>query len=123
MIFPPPCDNALYFGACCLIKTDGDDIVDIDIPLWNNIYEKLFGGFEDLDNEESESDDELNEVPKHLKTKDGYLKDGFVVDTDSDKKDSDNCSDEEAVDDNDLSDESDNSELGEECYEYSSDEN
>lgn len=124
--FPPPCDNALYFGDCCLIKTDGDDIVDLDVPLWNTIYEKLFGGFDDLDDNESESDDELEEVPKHLKTKDGYLKDDFVVDTESEKKDSDNDSGngscEEEVGESDSSDDSDNSELGEEFYEYSTDE-
>ena len=104
------------------IKTDGDDIVDLDVPLWNTIYEKLFGGFDDLDDNESESDDELEEVPKHLKTKDGYLKDDFVVDTESEKKDSDNGSCEEEVGESDSSDDSDNSELGEEFYEYSTDE-
>ena len=50
----------------------------------NKVYEKLFGGFEDLKSE-SESEDELDEVPDDMKTKDGYLKDGFVVDSHSDK--------------------------------------
>ena len=119
--FPPPCDNALYFGDCCLIKTEGDDIVDLDVPLWNKIYEKLFGGFEDLNDNETESDDELEDIPKHLKTKDGYLKDNFVVDTESEKKDSDDGSCEEGEEESDSSDDSDNSELEEEFYEYSTD--
>ena len=42
--------------------------------------EKSFGGFESLGEEDS-SEDELENVPEEMKTKDGYLKDGFVVDT------------------------------------------
>ena len=123
--FPPPCDNVLYFGGCCLLKTDGDKIVDLDTDTWNNIYEKLFGGFEDLKSE-SESEDELDEVPDDMKTKDGYLKDGFVVDTNSDKSNDKSCSsDDEYMEDSANSsddNESDDSELHEECYAYSSDE-
>lgn len=120
--FPPPCDTALYFGSCCLIKTDGEQIVDLVVETWNKIYEKLFGGFEDLKSE-SESDDELDEVPDDMKTKDGYLKDGFVVDTNSDKSNDKSCSsdDEEYCSDDDSDNDSDDSELQEECYEYSSD--
>jgi hypothetical protein len=117
--FPPPCDSVLFFGGCCLLKTDGDEIVDLEVDTWNKIYEKLFGGFEDLKSE-SESDDELDEVPDEMKTKDGYLKDGFVVDTNSEKSNDKSCS----SDENDAeysSDSSDDSELGEECYAYSSD--
>ena len=50
------------------------------------IYEKLFGGFEDLAATAEEDDkeiDELEKVPSEMKTKDGYLKDGFVVDDDN----------------------------------------
>lgn len=124
--FPPPCDTALYFGMCCLIKTDGDDIVDLDVDTWKKIYEKLFGGFEDLKSE-SESEDELDEVPDDMKTKDGYLKDGFVVDTNSEKSNDKSCSSSEE-EYNDSSDEgesesdSEDSELQEECYDYTSDE-
>lgn len=125
--FPPPCDSALYFGACCLIKVDGDSICDLEVDTWKKIYEKLFGGFEDLKSE-SESEDELDEVPPEMKTKDGYLKDGFVVDSNSDKSnekscssegDSDYASEEEAEDSS--GEDSDDSELHEECYTYTSD--
>ena len=51
---------------------------------WNMIYEELFGGFENLDDtaeaDEAE-EDELENIPQEYKTKTGYLKDGFVVDT------------------------------------------
>ena len=82
--FPPPIDTELYFGTCCLININKDDtIIDLTIDEWNKIYEKLFGGFEDLNSSEEESDDELLNVPDELKTN-GYLKDGFVVSSNSD---------------------------------------
>ena len=87
--FPPPIDKKLFFGSCAIIaftkNTDGSkNYVDLSIPLWNKIYEKLFGGFEDLvatAAEDEEEEDELANVPKEKKTKHGYLKDGFVVDS------------------------------------------
>lgn len=81
---PPPVDTALYFGTCCLIKTDeaGEIIHDLTTNEWEKMYEILFGGFEDLDKPEEPSEDELENVPEEFKTKNGYLKDGFVVDDD-----------------------------------------
>ena len=81
---PPPVDTALYFGTCCLIKTDEskETINDLTVKEWKTIYENLFGGFEDLDSSEEPSEDELENVPDELKTENGYLKDGFVVDDD-----------------------------------------
>ena len=87
--FPPPVDNALYFGTCGIININKEnDIVDLTINEWNKIYEKLFGGFEDLDSNEEESEDELENVPDELKSN-GYLKDGFVVSSTSSKSDDD----------------------------------
>ena len=90
--FPPPVDNVLFFGKCALLlQTEGaasDTYLNLTIELWEKIYEKLFGGFENLqlthiDDEDEE--DELDNIPSHRKTKTGgYLKDGFVVDTESD---------------------------------------
>ena len=53
------------------------------IDIWNIIYTKLYGGFEDLSKTALSDEleiDELANVPKHKLTKEGYLKDGFVVD-------------------------------------------
>jgi len=121
--FPPPCDSSLYFGTCALVKTSKDDdtIKDMVSDTWLKIYEKLFGGFEDLGNEDSEeSDDELDSVSSEYKTKNGYLKDGFVVDSTSDKSgdDADNGSDGESCE---CSSSDEGSELEEEEYDYSSD--
>ena len=89
--FPPPIDNKLFFGSCALVAKcfkDGSFVYEnLTIPLWDQIYEKLFGGFEDLATtakEDEEEEDELANIPKERKTSDGYLKDGFVVSSDSD---------------------------------------
>lgn len=126
--FPPPVDNELYFGNCLLIRVDNDggDVVNLTKDDWDKIYEKLFGGFEDIGSEES-SEDELESVPEEMKTKSGYLKDGFVVDSE-DIHSNDNDDDDDEVDDDDDSEEEaessedgDNSELDSEDYDYSSD--
>ena len=128
--FPPPCDTSLYFGTCSLIKVSHEDdkILDFDGDTWLKIYEKLFGGFEDLGCEDSdESEDELENVPSKYKTKNGYLKDGFVVDSSSDKNtdsDDDDESDRENSvnsEDNYISSDEEGSELEMENYDYSDD--
>jgi hypothetical protein len=82
--FPPPLDNTLFFGSCLLICFKKNELVPCDLTteLWDKIYEKLFGGFEDLASTQEEDDneiDELENIPKKFKTKSGYLKDDFVV--------------------------------------------
>ena len=100
---PPPLDSTLFFGKCLLIRLkddadpknfSSDEINDFNSEEWEKIYEKLFGGFEDLGGvdqdkqDELEDKDELEDVPDDCLTKQGYLLDGFVVDsegTDSDE--------------------------------------
>ena len=90
--FPPPIDKHLFFGSCALIgqklvSNGSRDYVSLNKQLWNKVYEKLMGGFEDLSTtakEDNEEEDELDHIPDSEKTKTGYLKDGFVVDTDED---------------------------------------
>jgi len=139
--FPPPVDNALYFGSCALVGKDKDgNTVDLSLPTWKKLYEKLFGGFENLNDkieEDNDEEDELDDVPADMKTKYGYLKDGFVVDdeevsleddADEDDDDDDEPSeefidsdeeDEEDDEDYDDDDDEDLSELSEDSYEYS----
>lgn len=86
--FPPPLDNTLFFGSCALVAFSKERHQErqpfpLQVAAWEMMYEKLFGGFENLDatalSDEMEKD-ELEHVPSHMKTKEGYLKDGFVVD-------------------------------------------
>ena len=105
----------------------------MSLPLWNKIYEKLFGGFEDLvatAAEDEEEEDELAKVPKEKKTKHGYLKDGFVVDSSSDAEEQESSSydeedeseeTEETEVENDIVIEDLGSELSEDSYDYDSD--
>jgi hypothetical protein len=124
--FPPPIDNHLFFGSCAITaKTDANVYTDLSLELWNKVYEKLFGGFEDLAAtalEDEMEEDELAHVPKEKKTKQGYLKDGFVVDSgEDDEEEESDCSDgdeeEEEEEDDDDVDETVGSELSEDSYE------
>jgi|688.fasta_scaffold525487_1 hypothetical protein len=148
--FPPPVDNTLYFGNCALVQVlnnNHDSFTSLSKDLWLKIYEALFGGFEDIGDENDDDEpDELDAIKKDMKTKKtGYLKDGFVVDSDEEEEvvasDVDEESDEDdedsdedvSEDDNDcdetdaksdlVDNESDNisagSELDEESYDYS----
>ena len=135
---PPPIDTALYFGTIAIVGADAEgELVDMTVDQWNKIYEQLFGGFEDIGDEDDEDDeDELEHIPKELKTKvGGYMKDGFVVDADEDSDeegegygesdDDDDGSDEESEEEDDDDDDlmSDvGSELQEEEYLFSEDE-
>jgi hypothetical protein len=137
--FPPPVDTKLFFGSCVVValikkETGEKEYTNLSVALWNKIYEKLFGGFEDLSKtakEDEEEEDELANIPKEKKTKDGYLKDGFVVDSsdtestssyeDSDDEDEDDdvdsvAKDEEEEESSDIDDAG--SELSEESYDY-----
>ena len=89
--FPPPVDNNLFFGNCLLVNYDVENNTpkDISKPEWKAIYEKLFGGFEDLDDTaiaDENEEDELENIPAHMKTKQGYLKDNFVVDDEEEEE-------------------------------------
>jgi len=100
--FPPPVDTALYFGTCVLIRVDEHEkIINLSLETWNKMYDFLFGGFDDLDEEEEPSEDELEKVPQSMKTKHGYLKDGFVVDAPEDVDEEEEDEDDDDDDDDD----------------------
>ena len=80
--FPPPLDNTILFGSCCLVAYNKSTncYEDLTKKEWCSVYEKLFGGFEDLTTiEEEDSEDELENIDKRYLSN-GYLVDGFVVD-------------------------------------------
>ena len=103
--FPPPVDNDLYYGTCLLLSnydaTTGT-ASSLTVPLWEKIYERLFGGFistknggggangeggngaddsdEDDDEDEDDDDDDIS------LTKEGYVKDDFIVGDDDEEQ-------------------------------------
>jgi hypothetical protein len=118
--FPPPIDNALFFGTCAVISEIKDSqtnvykLSNLSIDLWEKIYEKLFGGFENLNNtaiDDENEEDELANVKSDKKTKQGYLKDGFVVD-DMGDDDGDGDGDDDDADDDEDGDVDDDDEDG-----------
>jgi len=139
--FPPPIDSKLFFGNCVIIaklKSESNNVyANLTLELWEKMYEKLFGGFEDLVVTAALDDaevDELDAIPSEKKTKQGYLKDGFVVDSDGCEEDTEY----ETEDDSNLNESTDDetdkalgekeeedilledigSELSEESYDY-----
>ena len=134
--FPPPVDKQLYFGSCALVGMLRDEStnrshINLSLELWNKIYEKLFGGFEDLaviGADDDDEEDELENVPKKMKTKKGgYLKDGFVIDSSDTEEaagsetedEDDEVSDKPTDEEEELAVEEIGSELSEEAYDYS----
>jgi hypothetical protein len=91
--FPPPIDNTLFFGNCVIVNKHNNVPVSITSDDWDDIYEYLYGGFEDLGDEDSEEDEEDEEgIPL---TKQGYAKDGFIVDDDEEEEEDDEYEDED----------------------------
>ena len=89
---PPPIDSSLFYGSILVVGYNSMGVCDITLDVWEKTYDHLFGGFENLtdtaeadDNEE----DELDAYPAEMKTKHGYLKDGFVVDSDEEIEEGD----------------------------------
>lgn len=132
--FPPPMDNELFFGPtllCAHTETDlsNNNVINFTNENWEELYEKLMGGFENIGDEDSErsADEDDEDFDPDNMTESGYLKNSFVADDneeihnedgeDSEKEFSGNSADE--TESCDLSDdEGNNSELSEESYEY-----
>ena len=112
---PPPIDSNLYYGTLLIIKTftnenfEKDNLDNLTLEEWEKCYEKLFGGFESLGEDDSEEIDELDDISDSEKTKEGYHKDGFVVDDDDDEDEDyipeDDDDEESAAEDTDETDE------------------
>lgn len=84
--FPPPIDNVLFFGSCAVINTQNDNIIDMTATEFKDIMDFLQGGYSDLGEEDSEDEEDEDIDPLLEKTKEGYVKDDFVVDDDEDEE-------------------------------------
>ena len=98
--FPPPVDETLFFGPCVLVGSDlsTGKILDLGDSDWEEIYEYLFGGFEELgeddsdDEDDIDTEDEIDAIKTSTgdiikQTKQGYVQDGFIVDDDDEEDD------------------------------------
>ena len=80
--FPPPVDEVLFFGSCLLVLVNSPPQFSLTLDAWKKVYSTLFGGFHDLSKTAAADEteyDEMEDVPKKHKTREGYLKDGFIV--------------------------------------------
>ena len=122
---PPPVDTTLYFGTMAVIShgqnvPSDENMEDITVEGWKALYTGLFKGFEDLGDADSFSEEEYHH-PDPL-TKQGYLKDGFVVEDgvisksdDSDDEEEYTAEDEEDDDDDSTNDDDDDGDEDEEA--------
>jgi len=107
---PPPIDSNLYHGTLLIVKTftnenfEKDNLDNLTLEEWEKCYEKLFGGFESLGEEDSDETDELDDISDSEKTKEGYHKDGFVVDDDDDEEDEDYIPDDDEDEESEAED-------------------
>lgn len=78
---PPPLDVTFAYGnQLAIVHDSAGNICKISKDDWDQLYEKMFGGFDDIGADDSErSEDELEDCDPSELTKEGYLKDGFVV--------------------------------------------
>lgn len=94
--FPPPIDSVLLFGSCVLVNKENNKAVSITKSQWTKVYEHLFGGFDDIGEEDSElSEDDVDDDVS--RTKEGYVKDDFIVDDDEEEDYESEESEEEAT--------------------------
>lgn len=78
---PPPVDTLLLFGNLCIVKSNSEEKVeDLEKSEWSNVYEALFGGFEDIDQSDEERSVDSEVYSDSEYTKEGYHKDSFIVD-------------------------------------------
>ena len=127
---PPPIDTTLYFGTMVVIShgqnvpTD-ENVKDITAEGWKALYARLFKGFEDLGEVDSFSEEEYHD-PETL-TKQGYLKDGFVVEdgvvskSDDSEEEEEYTGEDEADEDDSDKDDDDEEEDEEAAYGKESD--
>jgi hypothetical protein len=92
--FPPPIDNTLFFGNCVVVNKRDDVVQSITADEWETVYEHLYGGFEEIGDEDSEDDEDEDEDDGLPRTKEGYVKDDFIVD-DAEEEDDDEEEEEE----------------------------
>lgn len=54
-----------------MIRTDENgDIISLTADMWSKVYDTLFGGFDDVEeDDDEESEDEMENVSKSRKTK------------------------------------------------------
>lgn len=82
---PPPLDNSLFFNDMYIIKYNNNKIVDLLLDEYNMFYEDCFGGFEDIDMSE---DDEESTLSEHTSDRE-FIDDNTISDFSQDNSNND----------------------------------
>jgi hypothetical protein len=90
--FPPPIDKTLFFGSCVILNIENGVVSNMTAHEFNDIMEYLQGGYSDIGDSDEEED--ISEEDIGPTTKQGYQKDGFVVDDECESDDVSSSSEE-----------------------------
>ena len=82
---PPPLDNSLFFNDMYIIKYSNNKVVDLLLDEYNMFYEDSFGGFEDIDMSE---DDEESTLSEHTSDRE-FIDDNTISDFSQDNSNND----------------------------------
>lgn len=95
--FPPPIDNVLFFGNCAAVLYVNNKITDMGSQEFKDIMDHLYGGYSDIGDSDEDEDEEDEDILGLPKTKDGYVKDDFVVSSDAEDDDNNSSEEEEEI--------------------------
>lgn len=95
--FPPPIDNVLFFGNCAAVLYVNNKITDMGSQEFKDIMDHLYGGYSDIGDSDEDEDEEEEDILGLPKTKDGYVKDDFVVSSDAEDDDNNSSEEEEEI--------------------------
>ena len=121
---PRPIDEELYFGSMLVVhhsdaELTNDNVLDAKEKMWESFLEKEMGAEEDLGEEDSYSEEE--EIPEDQQTKEGYMKDGFVVSDKSAEDDEDYVLEDDDEDIDEYTEDDEDDEDGEYYSDYEED--
>jgi hypothetical protein len=95
--FPPPIDNVLFFGNCAAVLYVNNKMTDMGSQEFKDIMDHLYGGYSDIGDSDEEEEEDEEDVLGLPKTKDGYVKDDFVVSSDAEDDDNNSSEEEEEI--------------------------
>lgn len=95
--FPPPIDNVLFFGSCAAVLYVNDKMTDMGTQEFKDIMDHLYGGYSDIGDSDEDEDEDEEDILGLPKTKDGYVKDDFVVSSDAEDDDDAGSEEEEEI--------------------------
>ena len=94
---PPPIDSEIYYGTMYALAHADNKLINMDLDLFNKFYENSFEGFEDLDSQDSwsEEDDDENSDDRNFIAYEGSVSEYEEDSEEDDEEESRNSEDSE----------------------------